>query len=181
MEHRIAKVNISHAGGTASKEARTAKLTIPTKWLDSLSLDDSREVELSFDGERVVVTKRLSAKEFFVRKTSAKHDVKVFLYYDGDIPCSVICCDFSDMTLAVENYVADPILLPFGVNTLPTWDDFMSFLEERCIPRHRAGIRPYLDSIGVGEYQPLEIIRKTSGRMAEDKQWLKEANEWPSN
>ena len=31
----------------------------------------------------------------------------------------------------------------------------------------------YLESIGVGEYDPLAIIRKTEGRMAEDDQWMK--------
>ena len=45
-------------------------------------------------------------------------------------------------------------------------------LEERCVPRQRAGLREYLEVIGVGEYDPLEIIRKTAGRMAEDSQWL---------
>ena len=50
--------------------------------------------------------------------------------------------------------------------------DFQAFLEERCIPRQRAGLREYLEAIGVAEYDPLQIIRKTQGRMAEDQQWL---------
>lgn len=46
-------------------------------------------------------------------------------------------------------------------------------LEERCIPRERAGIREYLETIGIEEYDPIEIIYRTAGRMAEDQQWLK--------
>ncbi len=45
-------------------------------------------------------------------------------------------------------------------------------MESRCIPRTRAGLREYLETIGVDRYDPLEIIRKTQGRMAEDDLWL---------
>lgn len=55
---------------------------------------------------------------------------------------------------------------------MPSWLDFLNFLEERCIPRDRAGLREYLETIGVDEYDPIEIIQKTFGRMAEDGQWL---------
>ena len=45
-------------------------------------------------------------------------------------------------------------------------------VEDRCIPRQRAGLREYMDAIGVIEYDPFEIIMKTAGRMAEDNQWI---------
>jgi len=45
-------------------------------------------------------------------------------------------------------------------------------LQERCLPKERAGLPEYLETIGVGEYDPVEIINKTAGRMAEDNQWL---------
>jgi hypothetical protein len=70
------------------------------------------------------------------------------------------------------NHVSNPAKTAFGNNAMPTWEDFILFLEDRCIPRERAGLREYLEVIGVGEYDPLEIIRVTSGRMAEDNQWL---------
>ena len=60
----------------------------------------------------------------------------------------------------------------FGTNELPTWEDFELFLEERCVPRERAGLREYLEALGLEEYDPLDIVRKTQGRMAEDDQWL---------
>lgn len=60
----------------------------------------------------------------------------------------------------------------FGANELPTWEDFELFLEERCVPRERAGLREYLEALGLEEYDPLDIVRKTQGRMAEDDQWL---------
>ena len=47
-----------------------------------------------------------------------------------------------------------------------------AFLEERCVPRQREGIREYLETLGLDEYDPWEIIKRTQGRMAEDQQWI---------
>ena len=47
------------------------------------------------------------------------------------------------------------------------------FLESRCVPRQRDGLSHYLAELGLDRYDPLEIIRKTAGRMAEDHFWIK--------
>ena len=36
------------------------------------------------------------------------------------------------------------------------------------MPRARDGLRHYLKELGLDRYEPLAIIRKTQGRMAED-------------
>ena len=61
----------------------------------------------------------------------------------------------------------------FGNNFNPLWTDFEDFLRERCISKDRSGIREYLEAIGLDEYNPFEIIKKTKGRMAEDNQWIR--------
>lgn len=166
MEKRTAKVNISAAGGTAAKGSRTCKVTLPTTWLESMGISESqRELELSFDGERITLSRPDAVSD-------AGHDVRTFRFYDGQRLCTIIRADFTARTVSVENYVADPVKTAFGNNPHPTWADFQTFLEERCIPRQRAGLREYLEAIGVAEYDPLQIIRKTQGRMAEDQQWL---------
>ena len=86
--------------------------------------------------------------------------------------CSTIYADFTAQTVVVENQPVPPIKTAFGNNLLPAWEDFQRFLEERCIPRQRAGLREYLEALGLEEYDPLAIIEKTGGRMAEDQQWL---------
>jgi len=48
----------------------------------------------------------------------------------------------------------------------------VSFMEERCISKGRAGLREYLEAIDLDEYDPWEIVKKTQGRMAEDQQWI---------
>lgn len=86
--------------------------------------------------------------------------------------CAVIYVDFLHMKVAVENYTDDIVMRPFGVVTEPTWDDLEYFLEYRCWERGRADIKEILKSIGVDSYDPLQIIEKTDGRMADDNMWI---------
>lgn len=71
-----------------------------------------------------------------------------------------------------ENYTDNPLYTAFGMRDNPDWQDYCDFLEERCIPKSRAGLHEYLTAIDVEEYDPIEIIRKTHGRMAEDQAWV---------
>lgn len=174
MERRIAKVNISAAGGSAGEGAKTCKVTLPSTWLSALGIDQAkREIILSFDGERITVSPMLSMEEYAGRKLAVEHQIYSFQYYDANQLCTLIYADFTDQTLQVRNDTADLVKTAFGKKALPTWDDLLAFLEERCIPRGRAGLRDYLADIGADEYDPLEIIKRTAGRMAEDDQWLK--------
>ena len=173
MEKRLAKINISAAGGTAAKGAKTCKVTLPTAWVDTMGLNpQQRDVELSFDGKQIILTRRMSGQEFVRQKRALGHDLLLFRFYDGDRPCTTIYADFSDKTLAAENHVDNPIKTAFSNTPLPDWEDFQAFLRERCIPEERAGLREYLEMLGLAEYEPLAIIHKTGGRMAEDNQWL---------
>ena len=173
MEIRRANMIIGVAGGTAGRNAKTYKLSLPSSWVKELGLDqESRQVELHFDGEQIVVRRALTLAEFAQRKLARTHEVWMLRYYDGDRLCTSICADFTGRTLQAENHTPLLVKTAFGKHETPSWEDFRAFLEERCIPRHRAGLREYLDSIGLDEYDPMEIIKKTSGQMAEDEQWI---------
>ena len=172
MDQRKAKIIAGKAGGTAGTNSKTYKISLPTAWVREMDID-GKEVELSFDGGKITITPQISAKEFVKQKQSANHCLYRLGYYDKHKLCTVIYADFTDKTLKIENRTDDLIKTAFGKNTIPDWNDFEDFLEERCVPRNRMGIREYLEEIGVDEYEPFEIIKKTQGRMAEDKQWLK--------
>ena len=173
MEKRLGNIIIQAPGGTAATGSRTYKVSLPSAWIKELGITtEDRQVELSFDGKTITISKRLTLSEFISQKSKAGHRLLQFFYYDGDILCSLIAADYTDQTLCAENDVSDVIKTAFGNNEVPTWDDFQNFLEERCIPRARAGLREYLEALGLDEYDPLEIIKKTSGRMAEDNQWI---------
>jgi len=172
MERRIAKLIVGKAGGTASKDSKTYKVSVPSKWVAELGLTDTK-MEILFDGERIIVSPHLSMNEFLEKKESLGHKLLKLEFYDGEILCTKIIADFTDETVSVENTTEHIVKTAFGKNAVPTWEDFQNFLEERCVSRSRSGIREYLEAIGVEEYNPMEIIKKTSGRMAEDNQWLK--------
>jgi len=173
MNRRNAKVNISSAGGTASNGAKTYKVTLPNSWVVAMGVDETRrELELVFDGKQITLSRCLTGEEFAARQLERGHDVQLFRFFDCNELCTTIYADFTDEKLSAENHVSDPVKTAFGNNALPSWEDFLAFLEERCIPRQRAGLREYLEAIDISEYDPIEIIRKTAGRMAEDNQWL---------
>lgn len=173
MEQRASKIIISSAGGTAYHGAKTYKISIPSAWVNEMGLNETeREIELIFDGKTISVAALLSAEDFVKQKKTENHDVRKINFYDENKLCSAIYADFSDKTLRAENFTSDIVKTAFGNNTFPAWEDFENFLEERCIPRERSGIREYLETLGLDEYDPIEIIKKTGGKMAEDEQWL---------
>lgn len=102
-----------------------------------------------------------------------KNKVYRLSLFDNDVLCSTVYADFTDKTVRAENHVENPIKTAFGNNFDPDWSDFQAFLRERCIPEERDGLKEYLKVLGLYEYDPLEIIRKTEGRMAEDNQWVR--------
>ena len=174
MKKRIANIIASSAGGTASKAAKTYKISLPSAWLNEMGLTgDSASVELKFDGEKICISKRLNLVEFLEKKKKLGHKLLLLYYYDAETLCSTVCADYSDETLAVEDSVSDPIRTAFGNNKLALWEDYLAFLEDRCVPRGRDGLQWYLTAIGTDSFEPLEIIKKTSGRMAEDNQWIR--------
>lgn len=174
MEKRLCKVNISVAGGTASAGSKTYKITLPSAWLLELGVTpENRRMELTYDGNQIIITPHLPMKEFIAQRKALGHKLHLFRYYDSDHLCTTICADLTTQELSIENHTLTLSKTAFGKNELPSWDDFLSFLEERCIPRGRAGLREYLEALGISEYDPFEIIQKTNGRMAEDQQWLK--------
>ena len=173
MEKRIGNVMIQSPGGTAGKDSRTYKVSLPSSWVKAMGVTESdRQIELCFDGTTISISKRRSIQDF-IQNGKARGDTRYLLYYyDGDVLCSRIAVDETERTLCVENCTDDVLHTAFGRNPAPTWEDLQVFLEERCVPRSRAGLREYLEAIGLDEYDPLEIIKKTEGRMAEDRQWI---------
>ena len=173
MEHRNAKVNISAAGGTAAKNSKTCKVTLPTTWLEKMGItEEHRDLELTYNGTTITLSRRLSGSDFAEQQQALGHEIRVLRFYDGDTLCSTIYSDFTGQTVVVENQAVSPVKTAFGNNPFPDWKDFQHFLEGRCIPRQRAGLREYLEALGLDEYDPLTILEKTGGRMAEDQQWL---------
>lgn len=175
MKYRQAKLIVNSSGGTASKCGKTYRTTLPSSWINELGLgEDVRDIELSFDGERIILSPALDFDAYI--KSVSNHQLIILDYYNFDRLQTTIAADYTEKKVRIKNHTDDTVHLAFGVNKNPSWEDYTDFLEERCIPRTRAGINDFLDTIGVDEYEPLEIIRITEGRMAEDHQWIRVRN-----
>lgn len=171
METRNAKLIINKSGGTASEKSKTYRVTIPNSWVEQLGIsEDNREIELSFNGSEITVRRKQTMQEY--KDTHNRNKLLQLQFFHGDSLCTTILADETAEKVLIENHTSDPLYTAFGVNNNPDWQDYQIFLVERCIPKSRAGLKEYLNAIGVDEYHPLEIIRKTKGKMAEDRSWL---------
>ena len=173
METRLGRITASKAGGTAGIGAKTYKLSLPSSWVSAMGFSkDGERVILSFDGETITLRPEQSMEEYRSSRLAQGHDLLEIRYYNGDDLCTLIYADRTVKDLRAENCTDNLVKTAFGKNLLPSWTDLEAFLEERCVPRQRSGLREYLEALGLDEYDPLAIIRKTQGRMAEDDQWM---------
>lgn len=173
METRKSKLIISNAGGTASIGSKTYKVSLPTAWVNALGLNENnRDIELAFDGEKITVSPKTGVDEFIGFAKKKGHSLIKLNYYNNNDLCTVIIADYTAQTVKFENYTDNSIYTAFGVKSTVSWKDYNNFLKDRCVPESRMGLKHYLNSIKVDEYNPLEIIKKTKGKMAEDNQWL---------
>ena len=95
------------------------------------------------------------------------------LYMHQNNICSIIDVDEKQKEVDVYNYVNDDIYKAFGKKIDIDYEDYELFLESRCFPKERDKIKIMLEMYNIPFYDPILIIEKTNGRMAEDDFWLK--------
>lgn len=94
-------------------------------------------------------------------------------YMCKDDCCSVILVNVKEEKIAVINETDNLLHRAFGMKAEPTWADFEEFLESRCFPEDREDVDEILNDLELDEYEPLAIVQRTGGRMAQDLQWIK--------
>ena len=94
-------------------------------------------------------------------------------YMHEDEICTIIDVEERKRLVKVYNYTKDYIFRAFGREERPTFDQYEEFLESRCFPRSRDKMKLILRELDLPFYEPLMIIEKTHGRMAEDNFWIK--------
>lgn len=87
--------------------------------------------------------------------------------------CTIILVNFKDKKIEIKNETGNILHRAFGIKAKPDWEDFELFLKERCFPESRQGASLLLEELELDSYDPLAIIEKTQGRMAEDLQWIR--------
>ena len=73
----------------------------------------------------------------------------------------------------VKNYTDKIMFRAFGVVETPDYDQYLEFLESRCFPSSRDKMKPILKDLDLPFYDPMMIIEKTEGRMADDDFWIR--------
>ena len=95
-----------------------------------------------------------------------------FEYLNKDSLLSSVTVDLVNNDVKVINYTDDVMRQFMGV-CAPTVNNVMKFLEMRCFPRTRYDCKELLKTIGLQEYNPLDIVRITHGRMVNDFFWIR--------
>lgn len=88
-------------------------------------------------------------------------------------PCTVIDVDISKRKVKIHNFVDHVQFRAFGNTERPSYEDFEEFLRSRCFPETRDQLKLVLRELELPFYDPLLIIAKTEGRMAEDEFWIR--------
>ena len=109
----------------------------------------------------------------YLSEAPAKGSTMRLTYMFRQHPCTVIDVDFLEQKISIQNKTADPVHRAFGMIEDPTWNDFEGFLKDRCFPETRGNRKELLRQLGLTDYDPLQIVEKTHGRMADDELWLK--------
>lgn len=94
--------------------------------------------------------------------------------------CTIIDADERHQQVEIYNYTTEKMNRAFGIREHPTYEEYEEFLESRCFPRTRDKMKLELKRLDLPFYDPLMIIEKTEGRMAEDDFWIK-INKKPMN
>ena len=86
--------------------------------------------------------------------------------------CTIIDVNEKTHEIRIKNYCTNYLNCAFGKIENPTYEDYQDFLESRCFPKTRDKMKIMLYMLEIPYYDPMLIIEKTKGRMAEDDFWL---------
>lgn len=94
-------------------------------------------------------------------------------YGQGEDVYTIIDVSPQRRQVTVYNYTKDLMRRAFGKIESPTYEQYEAFLESRCFPKSRDKMKLMLEELDLPFYDPLMIVEKTEGRMADDDFWLR--------
>ncbi len=94
-------------------------------------------------------------------------------YMYEDHVCSILDVEESLRKVKVYNFTDNLLYRAFGKDEHPSFEKYEAFLEDRCFPKSRDKMKLQLEHLGLPFYDPILIIEKTQGRMAEDRFWIR--------
>lgn len=101
-----------------------------------------------------------------------RYAIRLWYMYNSEV-CTIIDVNEQERKVAIYNYTNRIMFRAFGKVENPTFEQYEEFLESRCFPRTRDKMKLMLREFDLPFYDPLMIIERTQGRMAEDQFWIK--------
>lgn len=167
--NELTRIAQAHREKNPRRAGRKKKFTAEEVQTIGSMIEDGmtvKEVAERFHTSRQVIGKYLN------EKPAEGYTLRVIYMYQQH-PCTLIDVDFLHQRIMIQNKTKDVLRRAFGVVEHPTWNDFETFLEQRCFPAARGNAKELLKELGLTCYDPLQIVEKTKGRTAEDAMWLK--------
>ena len=96
----------------------------------------------------------------------------IWYMYEQNV-CTLIDVNERERKVKIRNYTDKVMFRAFGTVEDPDYNDYQEFLKSRCFPESRDKMKLILKDLGLPFYDPIMIIEKTEGRMAEDDFWIR--------
>lgn len=101
-----------------------------------------------------------------------KYPVRMWYMYNDSV-CTLIDINEQKREVHIKNYTDRLMFRAFGIVEKPTFEQYEEWLESRCFPRERDKMKIMLRELDIPFYDPMLIVEKTEGRMAEDNFWIR--------
>ena len=98
--------------------------------------------------------------------------LRIWYMYEQNV-CTLIDVNELERKVKIRNYTDKVMFRAFGTVEDPDYNDYQEFLKSRCFPDSRDKINLILKDLRLPFYDPIMIIEKTEGRMAEDDFWIR--------
>ena len=98
--------------------------------------------------------------------------VRLWYMYKEKV-CTLIDVNEIRREVYIKNYTDNLMFRAFGAEENPDFNMYEAFLESRCFPESRDKMKLILRDLDLPFYDPMLIIEKTQGKMAEDDFWIK--------
>ncbi|MCD8231407.1 MAG: helix-turn-helix domain-containing protein [Clostridiales bacterium] len=107
-----------------------------------------------------------------MRVPKKEFSLRLWYMYQNEV-CTIIDVEERLRKVKMYNFTNDLIKRAFGRVEEPSFEQYEEFLESRCFPPERDKMKLQLEHLGLPFYDPILIIEKTQGRMAEDFFWIR--------
>lgn len=131
--------------------------------------------EKEINGPIVLLLTLLMENTGLIEKLSIpekKYQLRMWYMYEQNF-CTLIEVDERNRQVFVKNYTDRILFRAFGRVENPTYEQYEEWLESRCFPKERDKMKLMLKELNLPFYDPMLIVEKTEGRMAEDRFWIK--------